>query len=188
MRPLKIVCLGDSLTEGYQIKQGTEWSNLLQQELNIDIINSGISGDTTGGMLARFQYMVIEHKPTHVIIMGGVNDLSLNLSDNLILSNLLAMTRYASYHGIEPIVGIPTPFYWQHLSYTQSIYLDYESLGKRLEVLQTKTKQFATEGQLKYIDFSTDMPQDLFLADGIHPNEKGHQMMMQNALHVVKEL
>lgn len=68
---MKIVCIGDSLTEGYQMDLSKRWTDVLQEKLDIEIINSGICGDTTGGMLARFKEMVIDHKPTHVIIMGG---------------------------------------------------------------------------------------------------------------------
>ena len=67
--------MGDSLTEGYGIPQHTRWSNLLANETGLPIINSGISGDTTAGMLARFKPMVLDHQPSHVIIMGGTNDI-----------------------------------------------------------------------------------------------------------------
>jgi lysophospholipase L1-like esterase len=77
MNKPKIVCMGDSLTEGYMIDLSQRWSEVLKKSLGIDLLNSGISGDTTGGMLARFKPMVIDHHPTHVIIM--TNDVSLNI-------------------------------------------------------------------------------------------------------------
>ncbi|MHA1719447.1 MAG: GDSL-type esterase/lipase family protein, partial [Promethearchaeota archaeon] len=89
MNQTKLVCLGDSLTEGYDIDLNQRWSDLLKENFNFEIINSGISGDTTSGMLARFHQMVVIHKPSHVIIMGGTNDLSMNLGDEAILCNIL---------------------------------------------------------------------------------------------------
>ena len=52
---LKFVLLGDSLTYGFAVPQEKKWSGLLQQRrIDVDFINKGICGDTTGGMLARF--------------------------------------------------------------------------------------------------------------------------------------
>ena len=52
---MKIICIGDSLTEGYGVGRPENWVTLLNERSENDIINKGISGDTTGGMLARFQ-------------------------------------------------------------------------------------------------------------------------------------
>lgn len=93
----KVVCIGDSLTEGYGIQEHERWSNLVADQSEIEIINSGISGDTSAGMLSRFNKMVIKLNPTHVIITGGTNDLLLNIPDNQIIANILAMTRYARH-------------------------------------------------------------------------------------------
>ncbi|MBN2899757.1 MAG: hypothetical protein JXO44_13390, partial [Clostridia bacterium] len=98
---MKLVCLGDSLTEGYQMDLTKRWTNELHKSMGIEVINSGICGDTTNGMLARFKAMVIDHEPTHVVIMGGTNDMILDVPLVTIKSNIKAMTRYARYHGIE---------------------------------------------------------------------------------------
>ena len=106
MTKSKIVCMGDSLTEGYGIANHSDWPTLLGA--NWDVINSGISGDTTAGMLSRFHPMVIDHHPTHVIILGGTNDCSFNLPIDAIISNIMAMTKLARHHGIVSIIGLPT--------------------------------------------------------------------------------
>ena len=97
MGTLKIVCIGDSLTEAYGIPGTFGWTYLLSKQLPVQVINSGISGDTTAGMLARFQFMVIAHKPNFDIIMGGTNDLSLDVPDSLILSNIHSMACLAKH-------------------------------------------------------------------------------------------
>lgn len=184
----KLVCIGDSLTEGYGIRQAYRWSDLLSKELHIEIINSGISGDTTGGMLARFHNMVIAHKPTHVIIMGGTNDLWFNLSDEQIISNILAMTRYARYNDIISIIGIPTPYYHDNLVSTNSTFLDPKNQSERIKAYKRKLTDFAIEDELTFIDFSINMTSDLFLEDGLHPNEMGHEVMKENAKRFLKEI
>jgi len=177
--------MGDSLTEGYGINKEYRWSDLLSKDLDLEIINSGISGDTTAGMLARFKAMVIDHKPSHVIIMGGTNDLALNLSDEQILGNILAMTRYARQNAIESIIGIPTPFYPPQEDTSKSLFLGGDALRLRIETYQQKLKQFAREDERLFIEFSQGMCSDLMLADGLHPNEKGHKLMMETATEVL---
>jgi len=71
MNITKLVCLGDSLTEGYGIETRHRWSDLLKKEFPFEIINRGISGDTTAGMLARFQFDVIAHQPTQEPMTSG---------------------------------------------------------------------------------------------------------------------
>ncbi len=184
----KIVCMGDSLTEGYGIEKGNRWSDLLSHDMNIEIINSGISGDTTAGMLARFKSMVIDYKPSHVILMGGTNDLSLNISDEHIISNILAMTRYARYNDIISIIGIPTMIYHNDSAACGSIFLDQDILKNRMEVYRNKLKRFAKEDGLAYIDFSIGVTPDLYLEDRLHPDEEGHKIMMENAKAVLKNI
>lgn len=178
--------MGDSLTEAYLVDESVGWCSLLSKELGIEVINSGISGDTTTGMLARFKAMVIDHRPSHVIIMGGTNDLSFNLSNKLIFSNIYAMTRLAKYHGIESIIGIPVPVYFDENDDSDGFYLGLKSLSQRMIILQKEMRAMVAEDDFPMIDFSAGMTENLFLEDKVHPNEAGHKQMMENALKLLK--
>lgn len=188
MKPMKIVCLGDSLTEGYGVETQERWSYLLEKELPFKFVNEGISGDTTGGMLARFESDVIAHAPSHLIIMGGTNDLSFNLSDGMIISNILAMTRRARHHEIEAIIGIPTPFHEEMSTFSDDQFLNGQSFSQRVSEFQRQLKIFAKEDGLPIIDFSQGMEPSLFLADGVHPSAEGHLQMMENAKIALEEI
>ena len=48
---MKLICIGDSLTFGYGVRPSQRWTRLCAQETGGEIVNEGISGDTTGGML-----------------------------------------------------------------------------------------------------------------------------------------
>ena len=74
----EIIFLGDSITDG------CEWAELF---CNKKIINRGISGDTTDGVLARLGE-VLESSPKAVFMMIGVNDLGGGKSVEYILDNL----------------------------------------------------------------------------------------------------
>lgn len=173
---MKLVCMGDSLTEGHGVSSEERFTNLLAEKLNIEVINSGISGDTTAGMLARFNEMVIKHDPSHVLILGGTNDLYLSVPNPLIISNILAMMRYARYHNIEPIIALPTPIYKGDLE-PSIIYLNPEPAAKALYKFRSDLNQFCKEEGLIGIDFYDGFESNMMLEDGLHPNAKGHAWM-----------
>ncbi|RZL32040.1 MAG: sialate O-acetylesterase [Pedobacter sp.] len=75
------VFLGNSITAG------TDWAKLLNLP---QAKNRGISGDITFGVLERLQE-VIDGKPKKVFILIGINDISRNIPDSLILRNYKLM-------------------------------------------------------------------------------------------------
>ena len=72
---------------GNSITAGTDWAKLLSLP---QAKNRGISGDITFGVLERLQE-VIDRKPTKVFILIGINDISRNIPDEVILSNYKKM-------------------------------------------------------------------------------------------------
>ena len=81
---MKIICHGDSLTEGVDVEKAYSWTSLVEHNLRVSVVNHGIGGDTTAGMLSRFPYEVAQQQPAIVILMGGTNDLWWDLELNLI--------------------------------------------------------------------------------------------------------
>ena len=74
---------------GNSITAGTDWSKLLNLP---QAKNRGISGDITFGVLERLQE-VINRKPAKVFILIGINDISRNIPDSLILRNYKKMIQ-----------------------------------------------------------------------------------------------
>lgn len=180
--------MGDSLTEGYGIPESDRWSDLLEKDLKIEIINQGISGDTTGGMLARFQTDVLVEKPTHVIIMGGTNDLWFGLSSKLILSNYHSMLRHARRAGIQAIIGLPTDIFHEGFLDEDDprIFTPLAELSEKIKDFRSQLKIYGNDQELLMIDFSKDLKPNHFLLDGVHPNEAGNLVMKDNAKPVLK--
>ncbi len=183
---MKLACMGDSLTNGHGLESAQCWTSLLAKTLNIQVRNYGISGDTSGGMVGRFDHMLRTENPTHVFVMGGTNDLSFGLPDNLILSNIKTMTRQARHLGIPFIIGVPSTYFPSEEAKLYEINVD--EFIVRLKGLQSKIKQFIEIDQCLSIDFSFGLDREHFLSDGIHPNEKGQVIMAQKAIAVVKNL
>ncbi len=182
----KIVCLGDSLTQGYNIKTTQNWVYLLNNDLNHEVLNFGISGDTTNGMLNRLPEIIKEIKPDVLIVLGGTNDLSLNITEEIIIGNLLAITGHAKFNNILPILGIISPFYNENCQLTESIFISHQNYANRILAFQKKLIEFAKYDNQIYIDFSKKMSREMFLEDGLHPTEKGNVQMKNNALPVLK--
>ena len=113
-----IVCFGDSLTAGFQSPtaenpQGIEtpYGQFLQELTGpaVCVSVSGVCGELTAEMTMRFRSDVLAHQPTHVVILGGTNDLGWNAVPADIMRNLLKMYELALAAGITPVpVTIPS--------------------------------------------------------------------------------
>ena len=76
-----IIFLGNSITAG------VDWNELLQ---NAQVRNRGISGDITFGLLERLDE-ITKGKPAKIFILIGINDISRNIPDSIILRNYQTM-------------------------------------------------------------------------------------------------
>lgn len=76
---LKIVAFGDSLTQGNAINGGFKnWTEIVSDEMGIEVINAGVGGNTTTMARKRFQADVLNNLPDIVFINFGMNDHLLN--------------------------------------------------------------------------------------------------------------
>ncbi len=184
----KLICLGDSLTEAYGINPENGWTHLLSQQVDYPVINEGISGDTTAGMLARFHSEVKRQEPSHLILMGGTNDISLNIPIETILGNVLAISRHAKRINCQLIVGIPPSSYFEDENFESNVFLGPKNFKVKLNELQTALRNFAIEDDLPFIDFSNLLKKEDFLEDGTHPNKSGHLAMKYHVFKVLESL
>ena len=106
---MKIVALGDSITYGYPYLSERSWFNMAAKKLNVAYINCGVNGDTTAGMLRRFEQAVAAENPSHVIIMGGTNDVYGAEQPETIVANIERLLCLVQQCGAVPILGIPIP-------------------------------------------------------------------------------
>lgn len=96
------IWLGDSITE-----QG--WWSYLTNERNM--INLGIGGDTTPGMLARLPE-ILDAEPSKIFLMVGVNDISGNRSVEEVAENvrkMLVMARERAPHCVVYLQSVIIP-------------------------------------------------------------------------------
>lgn len=182
---MKIVAIGDSITNGLGVRAEDNWVSLLNEKTNHQWINKGINGDTTGGMLSRFGSEVIAEKPQRVVIIGGGNDSIMGAPIEVIKANISAMVHQAYHKGIIPIIGFQVEAIVSDLPNNWSSYTDFSQVNKKLELLNAWGKVFSKVFNTYYIDIPGCFSEKIgglwnfntYCLDGLHLNSKGHQVM-----------
>ena len=112
--PLRLVALGDSLTQGYGLPQEEglvpQLEAWLQAEgLDVIVINAGVSGDTTAGGLSRLDWTLADEPDAMMVALGG-NDLLRGIDPAASRANLQALLERLTAEGIPAmLVGLPAP-------------------------------------------------------------------------------
>ena len=180
----KLICLGDSLTFGLRVPQSQTWPRLVQ-ETGVEVMNLGICGDTTGGMLARLPGVLKEQGKTqaYVLIMGGSNDIFYSGTDTAARSNLGAMVHQVIAAGLTPVVGIPLPIVPEDAPKEWEPVANFREAAKLLESYCQWLKTYCKAFRIPTVDFRADFidaqscaRRELF-CDGLHPNAQGHRLM-----------
>jgi len=159
----KIMMLGDSITE-----RGL-WSELTSSS---NIINRGISGDTTLGVLNRLDMLNPNLEKAYVMI--GVNDLFKGRSVNYIFKNYIKIIAILKKKNIEPIIE-SCLFVGSNLPNSYNIKI------KKLNLLLLK---YAKKNKISFIDLNTKLSPEGYLSykyslDGVHLNANGYALWLK---------
>lgn len=152
-----IVMLGDSITHG------AEWNELLDRN---DVVNRGIGGDNTLGMLRRMDF-VYKLDPKICFIMGGVNDMKDGMSAGEVFDYYKKIIAGLEEHGVVPVI--------------QSTLYSSKLLSRETDELDRLLKQYAASRDLYYMDLNKLLAVDKVLnqaysLDGLHLNAKGYEV------------
>lgn len=168
----KIVALGDSLTAGYGLEKSASYPMLLQRMLdergyNYEVVNAGVSGETSAGAVRRIERALDGDVDAVVIALGG-NDGLRGLPVNDLKKNLSSMVDKAKRKGaIVLLAGMEAPPYLGP-EYTSAFRAAY--------------REVATEQNVIVIPFLLEGVAgrgDLNQSDGIHPNEEGARLIAE---------
>jgi len=179
--PVKILALGSSLTQGYGLPPGTEFTIQLQAALKtagIDAVvtNAGVSGDTSAGGLARLDWSLAD-RPDAVILELGSNDMLRGIAPAVTEKNLRAiLDRLRAAHVKVLLTGMHAQ---RNLGadYVRQFDTIYPRLAKDYDVL--------------FYPFFLDgvaLNPKLNQADGMHPNPAGVKVVVARMLPFVKKL
>ena len=166
----KIVAFGDSLTAGLGLPQAASYPALLQQKLdadgfNYEVVNAGVSGDTTAGGVRRIDW-ALDGEVRVVILELGANDILRGQSVDEMKRNLSTIIERAKARGAMVLLtGMEAPTN-SGPEYRKAVHEAFPSL--------------AHQYQIHLIPFFLDGVagiESLNQRDGIHPNEEGTKIV-----------
>ena len=186
--PVTVAALGDSLTQGYGLPQGEGFVPQLQawldaQGVGAQVINAGVSGDTTAGGLARLDWTLTPEVDALIVTLGG-NDLLRGIDPATSRANLDAILTRATEKGLPVLlIGMEAPG-----NYGPDYKAQFDAIYPELA---------AKHGTLRAESFFAPLQQDnadpaaltpFMQGDGIHPNAEGVARIVQGLGPVVRDL
>ncbi|MCL4767819.1 MAG: arylesterase [Hyphomicrobiaceae bacterium] len=179
--PIRIVAFGDSLTAGYGLQQGEAFPAELQRALEarghaVEVINAGVSGDTTAGGLQRFDWAFPDNADAAIVALGA-NDALRGIDPAQSRQNLDKILARLEARGIVVLLaGMKAPRNWG------------EDYVKRFDAMFPELA--GKHGALLHPFFleRVALRPALNLDDGVHPNRDGVAAMVESILPKVEEL
>ena len=176
----RVIFFGDSITES--------WDLAAVALDRAEVLNRGISGQTTPQMLVRFRQDVVELQPAVVHILAGTNDLAGNTGPTTleaIENNLSSMVEIAAANHIAVVLGSVLPT------------VDYPwrpglQPAPRIVALNDWMRAYAQRRGLVYADYYSALVdarggfKSTLADDGVQPNEAGYAVMSPLARESVR--
>ncbi|MEN1728876.1 MAG: arylesterase [Pseudomonadota bacterium] len=165
----KLLIIGDSLSDAYDMPREAGWAYLLDERLdgNWEVINAAISGETTAGAAFRTTGLLQDHQPSHVLIILGGNDGLRALGPAQVRRNLDTIIQEAEAAGADVAlmqVRLPASLGPVYLRRFEAI---YPELAERYGLTLLPF----------FLEAIFDQP-GMIMADGIHPTEAAQPLML----------
>jgi acyl-CoA thioesterase-1 len=182
-RPLRprIVFLGDSLTAGYGLEKSQAVPALIQEELTAagyvyEVVNAGVSGDTSAGGLSRLDW-ALDGDVRILVIELGANDGLRGLPTDNMQRNLAEIIRRAHAREIAVVLtGMEAPPNYG-AAYTTAYRKVFADLARTHDVTFVP---FYLEGVAGIARLN--------IADGIHPNAEGARIVARTVWRALQPL
>jgi lysophospholipase L1-like esterase len=177
----RVVFMGDSITENWLAGDPTMFSD--------EILDRGISAQTSGQMVARFYADVIALQPRVVHLMAGTNDVAGNMGptdEQTYKNNIMTMVDLAQRHGITVILASipPADHFWWAPSWKPA---------SKIRELNLWLQSYTRENHITFIDYyhvlvgaggAIDIR---YSNDGVHPNAAGYSVMRKLAMPAINK-
>jgi acyl-CoA thioesterase-1 len=170
-----LLVVGDSISAGYGLAEGQGWVRLLEgrlqaQQLDYQVVNASISGDTTAGGLARLPRLLADHRPAVVAIELGGNDGLRGQPLAQFERNLTALVEQAKAKGARVLLlGMRLPPNYGP-RYTDGFAQVYTDVAQAQQVALVPFLLEGVGGDPAFMQ-----------PDGIHPQANAQQRLLDNA-------
>ncbi|MGF1814562.1 SGNH/GDSL hydrolase family protein [Vibrio splendidus] len=167
-----LVMFGDSITEW------APWADIFR---DISMVNRGLAGDTTTGMLRRID-TTLNVKPKLVCFMAGINDLAQGYDVDHIYQNYIDMLKVWQENDIRILV--------QSTLYVGS---KLQGLNPSVELLNRKVSEYCSQQGIAFLDVNSVLSPNQILSneyscDDLHLNAKAYQVWAEVLQPAIAEL
>jgi len=167
----KIVAFGDSLTQGYGVLPEQSYPAVLAERLHVEVVNEGISGETSAQGLARLASVLDRTRPDILVLCHGGNDILRQNETRQTKANISAMVQLAQDRGIYVLlVGVATLDIVRFS--VPSFY--YEIAKERSLIIEDESLKAVQEGET-------------LRGDAVHPNAQGYALMAEKIALLLSE-
>lgn len=180
----KLYILGDSLTEGYGVSQQSAFPALLQKtfesnKINWKVFSSGSSGSTSASGPNRVKWLINpknKERPDIILVLLGSNDGLRGFKPEETKKNLIETIELIQKEKVAVILGqlYMPPNYGKE--YTEKFSKIFGEIAKEKKI---PLAGFLLDGVAGVASLN--------LADGIHPNEKGHVKVAENLFKALQK-
>ena len=169
----RIVLIGDSITEGWSLMDPDFFSNN-------NLINRGISGQTSPQMLIRFKQDAVNLEPKLIIINAGTNDIAANTGPStpeMIIDNITSMAEIGLKNSVN--VALSTILPVERYDWNETIKDAPEMISK----VNSFLKKYSENNNLIFIDYYSSLVNEnkgmntSYANDGVHPTKEGYDVM-----------
>jgi acyl-CoA thioesterase I len=179
--PYRIVGFGDSLMAGFGLNAGEGFTEKLQAALkangrDVEVINAGVSGDTTSGGLSRLDWSVPDGTQL-VILELGANDMLRAVSPDITEKNLDAMLARLKARRIPVLIA--------GMRAAPNLGADYQAAFDA--IYPRLAEKYGVALYPFFLDGVAADPK-LALEDGMHPSAKGIDIMVERILPTLEKL
>lgn len=179
----RVVFIGDSITDMW---------NLAAAFPGKPYVNRGIGSQVTAQMLVRFEQDVVALRPSAVVILGGVNDvtgfLQLETADGIV-SNIEAMADIAERHGIAVVLCSILPV----RNTPSADYIEAERKPELLREVNARLRALAADRGFAFANYTSVLAEadgrlrPELTTDGVHPLASGYALMVPVADAAIAE-
>ena len=192
----KVVFLGNSITQG-----GGDWNKRYNSEV---IVNRGISGDFTNGVLQRLDEIIF-YRPTSVLLMIGINEFfadnssNPNINPEYVAKNILKIANIIKRGSPKTKILISTILPINNKQYIDVKDVNYNFLQENFypsvnsqvvranAILKSNKRYTIVDLYEVFIDENYNLKSNLS-SDGVHLNETGYDLWVQETAGLIDTL
>lgn len=163
-----VLALGDSLTEGVGASPQDSYPAVLADITGWQVINAGVSGDTSAGVLSRLPGLLKQYQPKLVLTGIGGNDFLRKVNESTTRANILKICQEIKSYGAQNmLIAIPKLSLLGAAISSLSDHPMYEEIAKEVGI------------PLQEDGWSTVLSDKSLRSDEIHANAKGYALFAE---------